>query len=220
MFGEVDANVRAFLEAHADAPVTFEAHRAEGDDPRVHAYLLALDVPDQFRNLAPAPVQVLLRYVVTVYDPEPQQAHDRLGKLVFAAMDSDTFRTDLRPLPIQTWAALGVPPQPCLQLEAVARRVRESTQGPPVRALLLRLERTAGRVSGVVRTPEGRPFPRAEVVLAAVGRRTHTDNRGRFSFTNVPQPLEDDRVEVRAKGFEAIAHAGPEPIEVRLGPKE
>ena len=60
----------------------------------------------------------------------------------------------------------------------------------------------------------------AVIFNTALGRRTRTDNRGRFSFTNVPQPLEDDRIEVRAKGFEAVAHAGPDPIEVRLGPKE
>jgi len=191
-----------------------------GPEPTINAYLMELDVPVRMGAAAPAPVEVLLRYLVTVHDADPSRGHRVMGALAAAALAQDELQAVLRPLPPEAWRALGVLPQPSLLLEAVARRPRPAVAAKPVERLVLRLKRTSGQISGVVRTPDGQPFVRAEVVLTALGRVTRTDGAGRFRFVNVPQPLEDDRIEVRAKGFHAVAKAGVGTVEVRLGPKE
>jgi hypothetical protein len=222
VFEEVDAKVAAFLAAHADgAKVELRPPRADvGAEAAIHAHLMELDAPVRFGAAAPAPVEVLLRYLVTVHDPDVGKGHARLGNLVAAALAQDELQAVLRPLPPEAWLALGVTPQPSLLLEAVARRSRPARASKPVERLVLRLERTSGQISGVVLTPDGQPFVRAQVVLSALGRIAHTDGAGRFRFANVPQPLDDDRIEVRAKGFLAVARAGAGTVEVRLGPKE
>lgn len=220
MFDTVDARVAEFLTAHAEGEVTLDAPRAGGDAPRVHAYLMELDQADQFRDARQLHRAVVLRYLVTVWDPEPARGHATLGRIVQAALSGQDYVARLEPLPMAAWAALGVPPQPCLRLEATAQWVQQPVSGPPVLERVITVAETGGRIRGRVLTVDGTPMPGANVTLVAVGRRARTDVDGRFTFVNVPQPLDDDRIEVRAKGLSAIAHAGSDPVEVRLGPKE
>jgi hypothetical protein len=166
---------------------------------------------------------LLLRYLVTTWAQEPEEAHRLLDELVFAAMDAPAFEVELSPLAVETWVALDIVPQPCFVLCVPLRRERTE---PETKLVLVPLEvRQAAIVDlwGTVLGPGDVPLMGAFVELPALHIRTRTDAKGRFRFAAVPRESDAWHLLVKAKGrqFEVVVEqngAEGKPLTIRVGP--
>src|SRR5436190_2759699 len=134
MIDQIDERLKAWVENVLGAvDIALTPPRETQPDPVVHLYLLqlvpALATPDNRR----LPRQVMLHYLVAVRAAEPERAHQLLGDLIFAALDTSDFELDFNPVPVETWIALGVEPQPAFVLKAPLTRERVMPDVPLVR---------------------------------------------------------------------------------------
>src|SRR5262245_27566205 len=153
----------------------------------VGLYLLGMESRPPLRGTeGPPPLQVGLRYLVTTWSDNPEQAHRLLGQLVLAALADADLEVDLEPLPAAFWAAFQVPPQPAFVLLAVLRQERPAPAVKLVRQLRLDSSGLA-QLAGTVVGPEDVPLAAASVELPALNLAAVTDWRGRFAVAAVPR---------------------------------
>ncbi|HKQ79240.1 MAG TPA: Pvc16 family protein [Blastocatellia bacterium] len=195
--------------------------------PQIALYLMDLSQGNVARVNKRPPLQLFLRYLVTVWSPRPEDAHRLLGELIFAALEkpekeAPEFEVLTEPLPIEAWAVMGVAPQPSFFLRVPLRRERPEPKAPLVRAPVIIQPSPMRPLTGVVYGPEKTPIMGARVEFTALGLVTRTNEQGRFHFTGVPAtvPL---KLSVQAKGqrqevdFSGTPAAkGDEPLEIRL----
>jgi hypothetical protein len=215
--------VRGLLE---DTDVSFSPPGHKEQSKGVSLYLLELADRSPSRSIDRTPLQLQLRYLVTTWAEQPQEAQRLLGELVFAAMEREDFDIDLKPLPGATWAALGTPPQPSFMLCVPLRRLRPLNTAPLVRKPLV-IQATPvtslyGLVVGVLGT-ETAPLAQARVELPALHLHTSTDPDGRFSFASVPGQPVSNQLFVKARGREktvtvdqATSRSNPFTVEIDL----
>src|SRR6266850_5283921 len=99
----------------------------------VGLYLLELvQSPPPSSNKRP-PLQLALRYLITAWSGTPEDAHQMLVALMFAAMENKEFQVELEPLPVTVWTAFGVPPRPSFILRVPLRQERPQPQTKLVR---------------------------------------------------------------------------------------
>lgn len=187
----------------------------------VSLYLLALATPPPaWMNRQPA-TRVALRYLVTAWAEDDEQAHSLLGKLVLAVMEKREYELDLAELPATMWTALSIAPRPAFTLcvplyverpEPVTRLVHGPlvVRGAPVINL-----------HGIVLGPGDIPIVGASVELPALQLSEHTDARGRFYFSTVPGEPRGIQLLVKAKGrVQSVTVEQPtsdrEPLAVRF----
>lgn len=132
------------------------------------------------------PLKLELHYLVTAWAEKPEEAHDLLGRLAFAALTNSGFEVDPGPLPAATWLAFGTPPRPAFIL-----RVPLTIERPePVTRLVTQplvvhdspLVEFAGQVLG----PGEIPLVNARVEIPFLNLFTYTDRKGWFRFPAVP----------------------------------
>lgn len=168
----------------------------------VGLYLLDLLHTPPSRNSRRLSLQVSLRYLVTTRSEDPMQAHQLLGDLVFAAMESADLEVELEPPPVQLWQAFQLPPQPCFMLRVPIRLDRRVPEGgritQPVELRHLPLVPLTGQVLG----PGDVPVANAAVELPELRLATRTDIKGRFVFGAVPAGPSARHVRIRARGHE------------------
>ena len=97
----------------------------------VGLYLLDLQEGPAARERRNQPLQLKVRYLITVSAAEPEEAHRRLGELAFAALASPEFEVELG-VPTALWPAFGVPPRPAFLLRVAVRRERPERPVPLV----------------------------------------------------------------------------------------
>jgi hypothetical protein len=187
----------------------------------VSLYLLALADPLPAWVGRQSSKQVALRYLVTTWAAEEEQAHALLGKLLIGAMEKREYELSLEELPETLWVALGIAPRPALTLrvpysigkqERVIKLVRGPlvVQGAPVRSL-----------HGIVLGPDDIPIAGASVELPALQLRGSTDTRGRFFFATVPGESQSFQLIVKARGYRQIvtveqSTSEKEPLAIRF----
>lgn len=166
----------------------------------VSLYLLAfVDPPMAWMNRKPSP-RVALRYLLTTWAENDEEAHHLLGELLLAVMEQHEYELDLSELPATLWTNFGIAPRPALTLrvplyserkEATVRLVRGPlvVRGAPVRSL-----------RGIVLGPGDIPVAGAEVELPSLHLRDHTDARGHFHFSTVPAEPQSVQLLVKARG--------------------
>ncbi len=187
----------------SEVELSLSAPNGVAGKPRVHFYLfeLADGPPAQTVSGKVPPLQISLRYLVTVTAEDTEVAHRRLGELIFAAMEHPEFRVDLKPLGPEFYASFEGPPRPAFVLDVplmVERRTPESKQ---VRSLRLRSS-PMRPVDGAVLGPQETPITGARVELPSLHLTTRTDAKGRFRFSAVPVDPPPTTLTVRAKGRE------------------
>jgi hypothetical protein len=148
------------------------------------------------------PLQVALRYLVTSWSEDAEEAHHLLGELLFAAMENTDFQVELAPLPAEAWRAFGVSPRPSFVLRVPLRQERKEAKAKPV--LAAPTVRTVALVGlhGVVRGPNETPLAGAEVQVPALRLATHTNHTGGFYFAAVPADGQTKTLRVKARGRE------------------
>jgi len=167
----------------------------------VGLYLLELvQSPLPSANKRP-PLQLVLRYLITTWSDKPEDAHQMLVALMFAAMENKDFQVELEALPTTVWTAFGVPPRPSFILRAPLRQERPEPQTKLVR------ERPRVEMSpivglhGLLLGPGAIPLSDCRIEIPALHVSTSTDYRGRFYFPAVPASGNKQLV-VKAKGVE------------------
>lgn len=217
----IDALDRELLEWLKDAApksaVSLAPPPAEApEQPAVSCYLLELASAPPARGLSGAgraPLQLGLRYLVSVAAASPLEAHRVFGPLVFAAMDRPGCEVDLHAPPPALWQALGVIPRPAFLLQVPLRQERpEPAAGIVLQPIVINqapLRPLAGRVLG----PGAVPLAGARLELPGLRLATRSDHRGRFTFPPIPaDPLPQELV-VSARG--RVLHLVPQQ---HLGP--
>lgn len=211
MIDEADARLQEWvkgvlgtIEVSLGAPKDMKAGRG------VNLYLLEMLQAPQPRGIRRPPLEVLLRYLVTGWADDPQQAHQVLGTLVFAAMEQGDFEVEAERVPGDVWVALGIPPRPAFVLRVPVRRERPVA---PVKMVTRPAVVKAVGMSplyGLVLGPEDTPIMDAQVELPALQLVASTDRNGRFQFATVPTEPRKKVLRVRARGRQiSVTTEGP-----------
>lgn len=168
----------------------------------VGLYLMEIAVMPPASTTKLPPLQVALRFLVTSWSEDPEDAHRLLGELVFAAMENPEFEVELEPVAMTVWRALGVPPRPAFVLRVPLQRVRHAPKAKPVTAFPVVKTLVVVSLHGVVWGPSDTPLADAEVQVPALALTARTDHKGRFHFSSVPGEGQKKTLRVRAKGQE------------------
>ena len=127
MIDEIDQRLRAWVgEVSGEVPVSFAVPGRNLPKRGVSLYLLELNAAPPARSVRRVPLQFSVCYLITVTAETPERAHQLLGELVFAALETPEFDVDLGAIPGELWTALGVPPQPAFRLRLPVRRERRA----------------------------------------------------------------------------------------------
>jgi len=167
----------------------------------VGLYLLELvQSPLPSTNKRP-PLQLVLRYLITAWSDKPEDAHQMLVALMFAAMENKDFQVEMEALPTTVWTAFGVPPRPSFILRTLLRQERPQPQTKLVREPLRVESSPIVGLHGLLLGPGDIPLADCRIEIPALHISTSTDHRGKFYFPAVPASGAKQLV-VKAKGFE------------------
>ena len=187
MSDQIDDRLKRWIEATIDgAAVSLSAPDAQRSGEGVGLYLLEVLQSSAMSTLKPPPLQLTLRYLVTTWSEQMENAHAALTRLFFAAMESTDFEVERTPPPVELWRAFGVRPQPAFVLRAPLLQERPHTPAKlvrqPVRVEMVSRVAFFGRVLG----PEDVPIANCFVEVPALGLSTRSDYEGHFAFAGLP----------------------------------
>lgn len=202
MIEQADRALKAWVQEVVAAEVLLGPPRQFEGNPGVSLYLLSLADPLPIWANRHVAHQVALRYLVTTWAADEEQAHALLGTLLFAALEKREYELTLEEVSASVWAAFGIAPRPACMLwvpcalaqrEPEPKRVRGPLvmQGAPVRSL-----------HGIVLGPGDMPIAGARVELPALELRGQTDPHGRFFFASVPGESQNIQLVVKARGYQ------------------
>jgi hypothetical protein len=149
----------------------------------------------------PAPLQLSLRYLVTTWSAKPENAHQLLVRLMFAAMQTRDFEVEPEPLPMAVWMAFGVPPRPSFLLRMPLRYDRPEVKAKVVRQPLKIRGAPIVSFYGLLLGPGETPLPGCRIEIPTLHLWANTDYKGRFCFPAVPGEGSKQLL-VKAKGRE------------------
>jgi hypothetical protein len=124
--------------------------------------------------------------------------------LVFAALKHPELEVELDPLPVHTWSAFGIPPQPSFILRVPLPREWPREEVPLVSQDAIPEAVPMTVLYGLVLGPRKIPLARARVELPNLYRSTYTDAKGRFSLLGVPAAPKSKTLLIRARGQEQV----------------
>jgi hypothetical protein len=167
----------------------------------VGLYLLELVQSPPPSTTKRPPLQLALRYLITAWSDKPEDAHQMLVQLIFAAMENKDFQVELEPIPMTVWSAFGVAPQPSFVVRVPLRQERPQPQAKLVREPLKVESSPIVGLHGLLLGPGDIPLSDCRIEIPALHISTNTDYRGRFYFPAVPASGNKQLV-IKAKGFE------------------
>ncbi|GCF09768.1 hypothetical protein KDI_33320 [Dictyobacter arantiisoli] len=163
-------------------------------------YLFALVPPSTaWMNRASA-TQIALRYLVTTWADEEEEAHRLLGHLIMALLGKHEYELELTDLPASLWTAFGLVPRPAFMLRVPLYFEHSAPTPPLVRGPLVVRGAPAVSLHGTVLGPGKVPVAGARVELPALQLIAHTNTRGRFHFSTVPSEPRGIQLLVKARG--------------------
>ena len=184
MFDQVDRQVRNWVQTvlgkvqvSLDSPAVgnLEAGADGHTESGVSIYLLECASAPPPRGTGRPPLQIMLRYLVTTWANEPEEAHRLLGELLFAALDTQDYDVELAPPTADLWAALGVKPQPAFMLGAKFKQERAEPPTRYVRQPLVVQATPIVSLHGVVVGPGEMPIAGARVEAVGLNLYERTD---------------------------------------------
>jgi len=186
--------------ADRDARVVLSAPSDERQGVGVSLFLMDLVSLPPMRGQRRAPLQLALRYLVSVWAGDPLDEHRMLGALVAAAMQEEGLEVQLAPVPPEVWTALRVAPRPSFVLQVPVRQARPEPVVPRVRGPLAMRGVGLAPLAGVVLGPGDVPVAGARVEVPAADAVAETDPQGRFRFPSLPSEPRRQLLRIRARG--------------------
>ena len=183
------------VEVSLDCPANAPAGKG------VSLYLIELANAFPAAGTYTPPLKLELRYLVTVWAPEPEEAHRLLGVLAFAAMGNSGFEVDLTPLPAAAWLAFPARPRPGFILRVPVTIERPEPVTKIVTQPLVVEASPMTSLEGLVLGPEDSPVSFARVEIPFLDLSTYTDRKGRFRFPAVPVEPRVKNLRVVLKGW-------------------
>lgn len=177
----------------------------------VGLYLLGIAPAYPAHTMGRPPLQITLRYLITVWADKPEEAHRLLDQLAFAAMENSEFEIEFEPLSTQDWLAFGATPRPAFVLRVPARFVRPEPETPLVKAPLVIQTSPTMSLSGQVLGPNNAPLSDVRVDLPSLQLTDRTDAHGWFRFATVPAEPRLKRFRISAKGRQIEIELEPSP---------
>lgn len=200
MIDQIDERLREWVQKTIGVSPSLTPPSDAPSDGEINLYLLELAERPPARGARRPPLQMTLRYLVTTWASQPEEAHRLLGELAFAAMEHPDFEVKLDPVPAKTWEALGVMPRPSLILQIPLRKEQPAPPTRYVREPLVVKATPVTSLTGIVLGPDDVPIARAAVEIPTLQLSARTDARGQFTFANVPADPLPKKLRVRAKG--------------------
>jgi hypothetical protein len=186
---------------HPEVTCTLAAPAAQNAGRGVSVYLMDVLHAPAHVTAKPSPLQLSLRYLVTAWAETPEDAHQLLADLAFAALGNVEFQLEREPVPPAVWTAFGVPPAPAFVVRVPLRQERTQPAPKLVRERIQLSTTTMVQLHGVVLGPDDTPIADSRVDIPAMSLSTRADYRGRFLFSSVPSQG-PTTLRVRAKGRE------------------
>lgn len=201
MAEEFDERLRSWISSEVPgAEVSLAAPKSQHSGRGVGLYLLELmQSPPPSTSKRP-PLQLALRYLITAWSDKPEDAHEMLVGLMFAAMENRDFQVELEPIPLTVWTAFGVPPQPSFVLRMPLRQERPQPQTKLVRELKIQSSPIVS-FHGLLLGPGDVPLSDCRVEVPSLDLSTSTDRKGRFYFPGMPA-AGPKKLLIKAKGRE------------------
>ncbi len=187
------------------------------DEVIAHCHLLGIEAMPAARSTDPRqqpPQQVALRYLVLVRASAPEIEHRDFARLLFAAMDRESWQVEFGPIPPAFWTATNLVPCPAMVLRVPARLDRPLRDVPLVRLPVVVRHQPARRLVGHVLGAQGVPVARARVEIPALRLETSTDASGAFAFATVPAKPLDLLVSARGRCIAVAASAKTDPLTI------
>lgn len=192
----------------------------------VNLYLLDL-IDDTIRRSGDRPTnQPTLRYLVTTSDGKPEEAHDLLEQILFAALKSRDYEIELHPTDDQLWLTLGMFPRPYFLLRVPLPNELEPSTAPLVEGDLVVRGGAVVPFYGEIRTPGGIPLANVRIEMPNLFRSTTSDSVGKFVLSGVPAAPKEKMLLLKARKHqqtviveETGTEANPIQIEFNLKPE-
>ncbi|MBO0777707.1 MAG: DUF4255 domain-containing protein [Ktedonobacteraceae bacterium] len=201
MIDQVDRELQAWVKSVVveDNVVLGPPHQLDGKQG-ISLYLLALADPlPMWVNRQPA-TRLALRYLVTAWAENDEEAHRLLGKLIIAEREKREYELDLADLPATIWTAFGIAPRPAFILCVPFYFAQPEPATPLVQGPLVVQGSPVVSLHGVVLGPGDVPIVGARLELPTLQLHGYTDTQGRFLFTSVPGESRHLQLLVKAKG--------------------
>lgn len=178
----------------------------DSGDPSASLYLLDLVDDPSRRDSSTPPYQPVLRYLVTIYHPDPEEAHRLLSDLLFSAMGHPVYEVELNPLPGDLWAAFRIAPRPAFILRAPLMYARQEVPVKLVREPEPSLDGSAPikPLYGLLLGPGDIPLMNARIELPNLYISATTDHQGRFILAGVPAEPKKKTLLIKARRQEKI----------------
>jgi hypothetical protein len=168
----------------ADVSMTSPNGQKQGSG--VGLYLLEITKTPATSTIKRPPLQLTLGYLITTWAENPEDAHQALVQLIFAAMENTDFEVELDPVPIAVWTAFNAAPRPHFILRLPLRMERPEPITKLVREpLKLKKVLTLG-FHGQLLGPDDIALSGCRVELPGLGVSTSTDYNGHFYFPGLP----------------------------------
>jgi hypothetical protein len=200
MIDQIDEQLREWVQKTLGVSPSLAPPSDAPSDDEINLYLLELAERPPARGARRPPLQLTLRYLVTAWASQTEEAHRLLGELAFAAMEHPDFEVKLNPIPAKTWEALGVIPRPSFILQVPLRKEQPAPPTQYVREPLVVQATPVTSLGGTILGPDDVPIARAVVEIPSLQLSTRTDTHGRFTFANVPADPLPKKLLVKAKG--------------------
>ena len=198
MFEQADQEIKLWVKGVTD---NIEPGFAEPQD-QIHANEINTYLYD-FRQVPTSGNRLInqfkLRYLVTTWSKEPEQAHALLGRLFQAALYDSKFQVETEPLPAECWRALKLSPRPSFFLCHILTLIRQQKTAPPITEApgltSVPLIPVLGRLTG----PKDYPLAKTRIELPQFKRSVLTDNKGRFNFGQVSATVSPLKFRIHVK---------------------
>jgi hypothetical protein len=141
-----------------------------------------------------------LHYLITTFADTPEEAHLLLGHLAVAPLEQADWVRDFERIPVATWAAFGVAPQPAFVLRVPVSQERVEPVARVLKPLEVEVDPNVTSFRGVLLGPGNQPIVYASLELTDLQLTTQTDVEGRFAFPAVPSQPRTRHLRIRAKG--------------------
>jgi hypothetical protein len=226
LIDDIDEKLTDWMTAVLGAtPVSLSAPGPNSDHRGISLYLVEIQRRQGARGTEKKPpLQLLLRYLVSVQGDDPIQSHRQLWQLLLDAerrAQANEWILELEPPPAELWLSFGIPPRPAFVLGIPLQHQWRQPRVPRVATPPELQTSPGGSLVGQVVGPGGVPIAGARVELPSLGQTAATGPLGRFRFSSVPSGrYRPTQLVVKAKGetqrVKLKADLGNEPLIIRF----